>query len=104
MTRAEVLTKYERLATDTPVPWLADVYKAVVADLRTLEREGALVSYNTAEAARACGVIPKTIAHWCESAERFPSAFKTSEGKGGQWVIPAGDVDAYLTRKARRVA
>ncbi len=103
MTRAELVAKYERLGTDTPVPWLADVYKAVLADLRTLERDGARVSYNTAEAARACGVTAKTIAHWCELG-RFPNGFKTSPGKGGQWVVPAGDVDAYLTQKARKVA
>ena len=103
MTRAELVAKYERLATDTPVSWLAEIYKAVMIDLRTLEREGALVSYNTAEAARACGVTAKTIAHWCELG-RFPNAFKTSQGKGGQWVVPAGDVDTYLTRKARNVA
>ncbi len=83
MTRAELVAKYERLATDTPVPWLADVYKAVLGDLRTLEREGARVSYNTTEAARACGVTAKTIAHWCELG-RFPNGFKTSQGKGGQ--------------------
>ncbi len=103
MTRAELVAKYERLATDTPVSWLAEIYKAVLADLRTLEREGAPVSYNTAEAARACGVTPKTLAHWCELG-RLPNAFKTSPGKGGQWVVPAGDVDAYLTQKARQVA
>ena len=103
MTHAELVAKYERLATDTPMSWLVELYKAVVADLRTLEREGAPVSYNTAEAARACGVTAKTIAHWCELG-RFPNGFKTSQGKGGQWVIPAGDVDAYLTRKARQVA
>ena len=103
MTRAELVAKYERLATDTPVSWLAEIYTAVMIDLRTLESEGARISYNSGEAARACGVTPKTIAHWCELG-RFPNAFKTSPGKGGQWVVPAGDVDAYLTQKARRVA
>ena len=100
VTRDELLEKYNRLAADTPIEWLAAVYKAVLADLRVLEREGAPVSYNTNDAARACGVAPKTIAHWCE-AGRFPQAFKTSEGRGGQWVIPAGDIDEYHARKAR---
>ncbi len=105
MTRDELVTKYDRLATDTPVSWLADIYKAVAGDLRTLERGAGLVllSYNTTEAARACGVTAKTVTHWCELG-RFPNAFKTSPGKGGQWVVPAGDVDAYLTQKARQVA
>ena len=83
--------------------WLVELYEAVVVDLRTLEREGARVSYNTAEAARACGVTAKTIAHWCELG-RFPNGFKTSPGKGGQWVIPASDVDAYHAQKARQMA
>ena len=83
MTRAELVAKYERLATDTPMSWLVELYKAVVADLRTLEREGAPVSYNTAEAARVCGVTAKTITHWCEAGKHFPNARKTSPGKGG---------------------
>ena len=103
MTRTELISKYTRLATDTPMSWLVELYEAVLADLRTLEQEGAPVSYNTAEAARACGVTAKTIAHWCELG-RFSNAFKTSQGKGGQWVIPAGDVDLYLKQKARRMA
>ncbi len=99
MTRAELVAKYERLATDTPMSWLVELYKAVLVDLRTLEREGAPVSYNTAEAARACGVTAKTITHWCEAGKHFPNARKTSPGKGGRWIIPAGDIEAFLKRR-----
>ena len=99
MTRAELVAKYERLATDTPMSWLVELYEAVAADLRTLEREGAPVSYNTAEAARACGVTAKTITHWCEAGKHFPNARKTSPGKGGRWIIPAGDIEAFLKRR-----
>ena len=101
MTRADLVAKYERLATDTPVPWLAEIYKAVMIDLRTLERDAGVVllSYNTTVAARACGVTAKTVTHWCEAGERFPNARKTSVGKGGRWIIPAGDIEAFLKRR-----
>ena len=104
MTRDELVKKYDRLATDTPVPWLADIYKAVAGDLRTIERGAGVVllSYNTTEAARACGVTAKTITHWCEAGKHFPNARKTSPGKGGRWIVPASDIEAFL--KKRRVA
>ena len=98
MPRAELVTKYDRLATDTPVSWLADIYKAVAADLRTIERGAGLVllSYNTTEAARACGVTAKTVTHWCEAGKHFPNARKTSPGKGGRWIVPASDIEAFM--------
>ena len=101
MTRDELVTKYDRLATDTPVSWLADIYKAVAGDLRTLERGAGLVllSYNTTEAARACGVTPKTVTHWCEAGKHFPNARKTSPGKGGRWIVPASDIEAFMKRR-----
>jgi predicted DNA-binding transcriptional regulator AlpA len=101
VTRAELVAKYERLATDTPVPWLADVYKAVAGDLRTLQRDTGQprLSYNTTEAARACGVTAKTITHWCEAGKHFPNARKTSPGKGGRWIVPASDIEAFMKRR-----
>ncbi len=101
MTRAELIAKYERLATDTPMSWLVELYKAVLADLRTLERDTGQprLSYNTTDAARACGVTAKTITHWCEAGKHFPNARKTSPGKGGRWIVPASDIEAFLKRR-----
>ena len=101
MTRTELVAKYERLATDTPIDWLADVYKAVVGDLRTLERASLepRLSYNTTDTARACGVTPKTVTHWCEAGKHFPNARKTSPGKGGRWIVPASDIETFLKRR-----
>ena len=101
MTRAELVAKYERLATDTPISWLVELYKAVLVDLRTLDSDNGQprLSYNTTDAARACGVTAKTITHWCEAGTHFPNARKTSPGKGGRWIIPAGDIEAFLKRR-----
>ena len=75
--------------------------RAVAGDLRRLEREGGVVllSYNTTEAARACGVTAKTVTHWCEAGKHFPNARKTSPGKGGRWIVPANDIEAFLKRR-----
>ena len=43
------------------------------------------------DAAKVLGVLPKTVAHWCE-AGKLPDAQKTSPGKGGRWRIPAVSV------------
>ncbi len=103
MTRAEIVAKYtarkQNTMPGTLVPAI-EVYAEVAADLRTLERDNGVVllSYNTTEAARACGVTAKTVTHWCEAGKRFPNAQKTSVGKGGRWIIPAGDIEAFLKR------
>ncbi len=101
MTRAELVAKYERLATDTPIFWLVELYRAVLVDLRTLDSDTGQprLSYNTTDAARACGVTAKTITHWCEAGKHFPNARKTSPGKGGRWIIPASDIEAFLKRR-----
>ena len=101
MTRAELIAKYERLVTDTPMSWLVELYKAVLVDLRTLESDTGQprLSYNTADAARACGVTAKTITHWCEAGKHFPNARKTSPGKGGRWIVPANEVEAFMKRR-----
>lgn len=101
MTRAELIAKYERLTTDTPISWLVELYKAVLVDLRTLESDTGQprLSYNTTDAAHACGVTAKTITHWCEAGKHFPNARKTSPGKGGRWIVPASDIEAFMKRR-----
>ena len=66
--------------------------------LRLVSRQPRL-SYNTTDAARACGVTAKTITHWCEAGKHFPNARKTSPGKGGRWIVPASDIEAFLKRR-----
>ncbi len=97
MRLAEILDEYERRASEAAqvkasAP-LADVYRAVIADLRTVStdtrpHDGLL---STGDAAKVLGVLPKTVAHWCE-AGKLADAQKTSPGKGGRWLIPAVSV------------
>ncbi len=104
MTRDEVVTKYtarkQNTMPGTLVPAI-EVYAEVVADLRSLERDTGQprLSYNTTDAARACGVTAKTVTHWCEAGKHFPNARKTSPGKGGRWIVPAGDIEAFMKRR-----
>lgn len=97
MRLAEILDEYERRASEAAAVQasapLADVYRVVIADLRTVSmdespHDGLL---STADAAKVLGVLPKTVAHWCE-AGKLPDAQKTSPGKGGRWRIPAVSV------------
>ena len=101
MRLAELCDEYERRASEAAAVQasapLADVYRAVIADLRTVStvesRPHGLLS--SAEAAKVLGVLPKTVAHMCESG-RLADAQKTSPGKGGRWRIPA--VSVYRLR------
>lgn len=98
MTRAELRTKYARLAADLPVGAMLPagaVYATFVSELEALDGDGAVpLRLDTDQAAAALGVSPKTIAHWCH-AGRFPGARKTG-GKGGKWTIPASEVTACV--------
>ncbi len=108
MTRAELIEKYSGLlrhtVPGTMVP-AGGLYQQFCAELGQLTGDGAVISYDTHQAAPLLGVKSKTLTNWLNadvslprSGRRFPNARKTGR-KGGKWVIPAPDIQAY-TREA----
>jgi hypothetical protein len=91
----ELMTLYERRAAEarehgSTAP-LERVYALVLEDLRRLDGVGSPDRVmDTAEAASALGVRPKTVRSWCGEG-RFAGARRTS-GKTGEWRIPAAEV------------
>lgn len=70
------------------------VLGVVLAELRGLAPgEGPAHILTASETAKALGLSPKTVTHWCQEG-RFPSAYRTSTGERGRWCIPSSDVDA----------
>jgi hypothetical protein len=103
MTLGELRQKYERMAHDflpgTMVP-AAEVYRLFAGELTQLtDIEATPMSVDTGEAARMIGVASKTVANWC-AAGTFPGARKTG-GRGGKWIVPVVDVQAYLAANDR---
>lgn len=52
----------------------------------------------TAEAAALLDLQPATAQHYAAWG-KFPGARKFGEGKGGVWMIPLADVEAYAARR-----
>lgn len=92
------LERAEELGTLAP---LERIYASVLDDLRKLDGVPDGARYlSTSEAADRLGVKPATVATWA-SEGRFPGAFKTAEGRAGEWRIPASDLSGADPRAHR---
>lgn len=106
MTLLELVEEYERRRAEaaqhgSTAP-LAKVYALVLAELRQVDGSPDLKRcVGTGRAAEILDVSPKTIRRWIHH-DRFPGAFKTSDGDGGEWRLPLGDVNAEAGSPPRR--
>jgi hypothetical protein len=98
MTLAELRRAVDALPDGAALTLPAAELRAALRELEATNGNGAAVSYDTDEAARAMAVSPKTVAGWCH-AGRFPGARRTG-GRGGKWIIPAAAVAQYLNERA----
>jgi len=67
--------------------------------LRPRPKRGIMSEFiTTAEAAELLGLEQATAQHYAAWG-KFPGAQKFGEGKGGVWMIPLADVEAYAARR-----